>query len=470
MSAFSSQGLRLIQNPATLQHSAAPQPLSHEPTIFDVITSFPESLPFVLGPQSNLNVLSQRGYTPLTLSASLNNFTAAMELMKHGANPYQPDAHGQTALDYALGHGNQRLVSTLLICMGFSHNSTAVAQLTQSDLRQAVQNILSAGIPEFVSATTERGRILHRLYERQRLESNLTVVDKLPYQIMQHWVKGGLLTKMQQSLNQFLKNRKNNLLDWIFLKKGLSSFMVSSEIVFAIRKYCISELLWQGGSQNIPRLIQTIFTQGPLPPFLMQQAILNFELYSLLNWGPYLDSYPTPPTGIPGINDQSTEGYTLLMVAIQEQDRDAINTYLANPALNINLQAKCGLTALFAAIQLEDVDTVQAVLTTQAGKVDFNLKTPAGKTALDIAIEKNALEVVLLLSGDQMLDFETGQAEAEAAPPLASATDIDTYFSDIAPVYLPSLSPPPPPTSFPGTHPSTQDGEPAAKLMRVGVA
>lgn len=265
--------------------------------------------------------------------------------------------------------------------------------------------------------------------------------------------------------------------------------MSRSTILFEVRKYFFSQLLWEGNSQNIPRLVQAIFSKSPLPlsANLNKLAILNFEVYSLFDWTPLLDRYQGQPAA-PGINAQSTDGYTMLMVAIQEQDRETINTHLANPELNINLQAKCGLTALIAATKLNDVDTIRAILTTQGSKVNFALSTAQGQTALDIACMMCNPDIMALLARDLTLpnDDQAQAAPAHTAPlsqphttqptgELASLAELDGYFQvPQETLYLPTLSPTRTiinqTSSITVDHSSsTQLGEPAAKRLKLSV-
>ncbi len=478
---------------AMLQGSNQTAPLHSEPPIFYTLLIFPESLPFVLNSKTNLNVLSQAGHTPLTLATRLQNISAVKHFVDYGANPYQQDTQGKTPLDYALKSGNKKLISLLLVNMGFNHNVRAFELLDRTALAQAVKYIMSQGHAEFVSAVTERGRMQWKSWQRQTLESRLTIIEKLQYDID----KGVVLTLMKAKVRQaalpiFTQYTRHNPVDFALLKKALATPASRSTILFELRKYFILELLWGGSIRNIPRNFSELFTSHYHTPSLQQLAMLNFELYTLCNFVESFDQHQPQPAA-PSINDQSINGYTLLMVAIQDGDREAINTYLANPELNINLQAKCGLTALIAATILKDVETIRTILTTQAGKVTFNLRTPAGTTALDIAIEMKNRALIDLLTPDPALpllkpalalpnDDQAQAAPADTAPlqlhttqptgDLASLEELDSFFGVIEPpgLYLPTVSAAPKNMSNTTSASIRNDaaaGEPAAKRKKL---
>jgi uncharacterized protein len=96
------------------------------------------------------------------------------------------------------------------------------------------------------------------------------------------------------------------------------------------------------------------------------------------------------------INARDREGRTALMFASVNRHTDSAKTLLEHGA-DVNVRANDGGTALMLAASSGEPEIVRALLSKDAG-ADVSAKfTETGKTALDLARDKNLTDIVHLL-------------------------------------------------------------------------
>jgi hypothetical protein len=101
------------------------------------------------------------------------------------------------------------------------------------------------------------------------------------------------------------------------------------------------------------------------------------------------------------INNQNIYGYTALMTALENYDRENgsfefIRTLLTHTEINLNTKNKDGVTALMLAVQTNDPDIVRLLLNYEA---DVNLSNNSGETAMDYTDNIEIINILINAGG-----------------------------------------------------------------------
>ncbi|KAK5679487.1 hypothetical protein LTS10_008305 [Elasticomyces elasticus] len=118
------------------------------------------------------------------------------------------------------------------------------------------------------------------------------------------------------------------------------------------------------------------------------------------------------------VNEQDSEGCTLLMQTVADEHRNIIEVLLKTPELDLNFQDRQGCSALSIAAKKSSWGIVDLLLT--HAEVDVNTRDRWGNTPLAHAVFGNAMQVVRVLLNDERLKMDA--RDNKGRTPLMKAT------------------------------------------------